>query len=113
MQEKFYAARLEGDFDSVVAALRRVGFDDEAVAHYLANATIDLSPAVHAPVDDETSAVVIEREGRFLLWRGLTGPSFIRDSDSEARDVAREFERKGVGGTWAIFGRRRLARTLQ
>ena len=36
MQEKFYAARLEGDFDSVGAALRRVGFDDEAVAHYLA-----------------------------------------------------------------------------
>jgi hypothetical protein len=84
MQEKFYAARLEGDFDSVAAALRRVGFDDEAVEHYLANAAIDLSQAVHAPVDDETSAVVIEREGRFLLWRGFTGPSFICDSDSEA-----------------------------
>jgi len=103
MATKFYAAHLEGEFDSVESALKRAGLDDDAVARHIASAAINQSEAVIARVDEETSALVTRHEGRSPLWRGFTGPSFLADTESEAEAVIREFQLKGIGGKWAIF----------
>ena len=103
MSSKFYAAHLEGDFDSVESALRHSGFGDDAISRHIASASINLSDAVIAQVDEETSALVTQHEGRSLLWRGFTGPSFIAGSESEAAAVIRQFQEAGVAGEWAVF----------
>jgi hypothetical protein len=105
MRTKFYAAHLkESEFVSAEAALKYAGFNDADIAEILANAAINKSEIIVAPIKNcDLAAVVTQRAGRFLLWQALAAPDCLADTEDEARQIISQFEEKGITGTWGVF----------
>lgn len=113
----YYPAEHRGRFPSIRAALAAIGCKGEPAAQAIAQARLNLSPAIALPVSfeafpgDRFAALILPTtKGTADLWLGILE---VADEDrAVAEDAARQFA-EASRSKWAVFEWARQSEPLQ
>jgi hypothetical protein len=83
---RYYLAGLSRPERDALSCLLRHVFTADQAGQLVANAQVNKSPAIIAPISDDKAILIARVDGKLFSWKALTAELF--DSEKEALEVA-------------------------